>query len=66
MEEKTIYCPTCNKIVKYCTDYVHDKDTLAKFCNECDARIRKKKEKSSGPMVGSSGEFGGETRVSNK
>ena len=36
---KVIYCKTCNRDVEYCTDYVGDKHSLAKFCNICDSRI---------------------------
>ncbi len=37
-----IECRECNKQVKYCTDYVGDKQAMVKFCVECDARIEEK------------------------
>ena len=35
-------CRTNNKQVNYCTDYVADRKSVVKFCNECDARIEEK------------------------
>ena len=42
MGNKKTYCPTCDKQVQYCTDYVSDKKSLVKFCNDCDTRIEEK------------------------
>jgi|TARA_R100000479_G_scaffold161095_2_gene98744 GTP:adenosylcobinamide-phosphate guanylyltransferase len=35
-------CTTNNKQVEYCTDFVADRKSQAKFCKECDARIEEK------------------------
>ena len=42
IQSKKIYCPTCDKHVTFCTDYVGDKISMAKFCRDCDTRIEEK------------------------
>ena len=42
MKTKKTHCPKCDKIVNYCTDYVGDRNSMVKFCNECDSRIEEK------------------------
>ncbi len=43
-DNKTIYCPHCDKEVNYCTDYVSDTTNMVKFCNDCDGRITMSEE----------------------
>ena len=42
MVPNKIYCSDCDTQVNYCTDYVADRKSVVKFCNECDVRIEEK------------------------
>tara|TARA_X000001388_G_C2232137_1_gene123646 strand:- start:2089 stop:3762 length:1674 start_codon:yes stop_codon:yes gene_type:complete len=42
MVPNKIYCSDCDTQVSYCTDYVADRKSIVKFCNECDVRIEEK------------------------
>ena len=42
MVPNKIYCSDCDTQVSYCTDYVADRKSVVKFCNECDVRIEEK------------------------
>ena len=67
MKEKKIYCPQCNKIVRYCTDYVGSAKQMAKYCNICDTKIETVLEEvRKGPFIGSEGEFNGDDKISGK
>ena len=42
MGKSKIYCNECDTQVDYCTDFVADKKSQAKFCKDCDTRIEEK------------------------